>query len=47
MASRQRDELIASTGEERIGTDEQRTSPLLDERREGCVDLAFAARHRE
>ena len=29
--------------QERAGTDEQRTSPALDERCKGCLDVAIAA----
>jgi hypothetical protein len=42
MAGRQRHELLAPVGEERIGDNKERTSPLLIEAREGRIDLAFA-----
>ena len=40
MARGQRDEPFAPGGEERAGTDKQRTGPALRERRKGGVDLA-------
>src|SRR5439155_25144432 len=40
----QRKQLIAPSVEERIAADEERVDPLLDEAREGRVDLAVAAR---
>ena len=43
MASRQRDDSFPIGEQERAGTDEQRTSPALDERCKGCLDVAVAA----
>jgi hypothetical protein len=43
VASRQRGQLTTPGAEERIGGDEERVDPLLDEAREGRVDLACAA----
>ena len=43
MARCQRDELVAPAEEERIGSDEKRAGPLLDEGCERRVEVAFAA----
>ena len=43
IARRQRDQSIASTGEERVARDEQRAGPLLGEGRESYVEITFAA----
>src|SRR5213076_476318 len=43
IARRQRHELLAPAGEERISADEERPDLQLDEGREGGVDLAFGA----
>src|SRR5262249_48409706 len=44
VAGRQPDQLIASTGEERIGPDENCIDALLDEARKGRVNIVFTAR---
>ena len=43
MASRQRDNLLASTVEERVGGDGKSNGTLLDESLEGHIDVAFGA----
>ena len=43
IASRQRDELLSAGGQERTGTDEQRTGSALHERCKGCLDVAVVA----
>ena len=40
IASCERDELLTAGGQERAGTDEQRTGPALHERYKGCFDVA-------
>jgi hypothetical protein len=42
MACRQRDELIAVTGEQRIGVDDECAGLLLDKGSEGRLEVAFA-----
>ena len=42
MASRQRDDTLPMGVQERAGTDEQRTSPALDEGCKRCLDVAVA-----
>ncbi len=43
MVCRQRDELLASAGEERIGADEQRAGMKLDQGRKSGFDLTLSA----
>jgi hypothetical protein len=43
VARRQRDELSMSAEEKRVGGDGECASPHLDEAREGCSEVAFAA----
>src|SRR5262249_25526362 len=42
MARSQRDEFCASGVEERIGSDDERADPLLNEGGEGCDELALS-----
>jgi hypothetical protein len=43
MTSRQRDQMFPIGIRERTCTDEQRACPVLDERCEGCFDVAVVA----
>jgi len=43
MAYRERGDLIAPAGEERIGTDDQRARPESEQGRKGRIDIAFGA----
>src|SRR5450759_5547130 len=43
VACRQRDDLSAAAVQERIYANEERSGPLLQERCERCVDVAFVA----
>src|SRR5260221_10366276 len=46
MARRQRDNLIASAGEEDIAVDEERSGPLASKDREHVLEIAFSNRPR-
>src|SRR5262249_14300459 len=43
VVCRERDDLVASGVEERIGGDHERAHLLLGDRYEGCLDLVFSA----
>ena len=43
MARRQCDQLITLTDEKRIGANDQGTGQLLDQRREGRIEIGFRA----
>src|SRR5262249_41480600 len=44
MTRGKRDKLLAPTGEERVGADEKRISPLLDNRRKDLIEVVFSDR---
>jgi hypothetical protein len=44
MTCRKRDEALAPTVEDRVGTNKKRVGPLLDKRREGLIEVVFSDR---
>ena len=44
MTRGKRDKLLAPTGEERVGADEKRISPLLDNSRKDLIEVVFSDR---
>ena len=42
IACRKRDKVLAPAGEERVGADEKRVRPLLDERRENLIEVVLS-----